>query len=150
MKKEVGKRGAWGEVEGMRKTRQTHVVKEFGKDRKNCLWVMSCNETMRVAKRSRVSWGEVGGHTVREGMRKEEENVPLGMDALALWSSSYGRRKPEDLVAWWSRGENRRGGGGMDVGQGRKRGDDVMEEKRGEGGKDQRGGRVGEGGAGAV
>ena len=63
----------WGEVGIMRETRQTHVVKEFGKDRKNCLWVVSCNETTRVAKRSRVSWGEVGGDTVREGMEKRGE-----------------------------------------------------------------------------
>jgi hypothetical protein len=38
------------------KNKETHVEKEFGKDRKNCLWVVSCKETMRVAKRSRVSW----------------------------------------------------------------------------------------------
>lgn len=39
--------------------------------------------------------------------------MPLGKGALALWSSSYGRRKPEErhLVAWWwRRGERKRGG----------------------------------------
>jgi hypothetical protein len=39
-----------------RRNQETHVEKEFGKDRKNCLCVVSCKETTRVAKRSRVSW----------------------------------------------------------------------------------------------
>jgi hypothetical protein len=34
---------------------RTHVVKLLGKVRKNCLWVVSSRDTMRVAKRSRVS-----------------------------------------------------------------------------------------------
>jgi hypothetical protein len=39
-----------------RRDQETHVEKELGKDRKNCLCVVSCKETTRVAKRSRVSW----------------------------------------------------------------------------------------------
>jgi hypothetical protein len=80
----------------------THVENEFGKDRKNCLWVVSCNETIRVAKRSRVS--------CKQGRRKgewskasgEERKVLLGKGDLALWSSSCERRKPGEkhLVAW--------------------------------------------------
>jgi hypothetical protein len=45
-------------VEKMR--HEAHVEKEFGKERKNCLCVVSCKETMRVAKRSSVSWKGVG------------------------------------------------------------------------------------------
>jgi hypothetical protein len=55
------------------------VEKEFGKDRKNCLWVESCKETMRVAKRSRVSWKEV-----RKSQGTVIENMLLGKDDLAL------------------------------------------------------------------
>ena len=36
----------------------TDVVKEFGNVRKNCLWFVSSRETIRVAKRSKVSFGE--------------------------------------------------------------------------------------------
>jgi hypothetical protein len=57
----------------MRKTRSTHVEKEFGKDRKNCLCIVSCNETMRVAKRSRVSWEGDRGEEVSQGKGRERE-----------------------------------------------------------------------------
>lgn len=42
------------EIEG------AHVVNEFGKERKNCLCVVSWRDTIRVANRSRVSCGEEG------------------------------------------------------------------------------------------
>jgi hypothetical protein len=85
--------------------RRTHVEKEFGKDRKNCLCVVSCKETTRVAKRSRVSWEEVGEQGVRKGGGTGREDMPLGRDVLAWWSSSYGTRRPGEthLVAWWRR-----------------------------------------------
>jgi len=35
---------------------ETHVVNEFGKDRKYCLWVESSIDVIKVAKRSRVSF----------------------------------------------------------------------------------------------
>ena len=31
-------------------------MNEFGNVRKNCLWLLSSRETIRVAKRSKVSW----------------------------------------------------------------------------------------------
>lgn len=37
--------------------RQTHVEKELGKVLKNCLCGVSCRDTIKVAKRSRVSCG---------------------------------------------------------------------------------------------
>ena len=39
----------------------TYVVKELGKLRKYCLFVVSSNETMRVANRSSVSCGGASG-----------------------------------------------------------------------------------------
>ena len=44
--------------EGERRT-STHVRKELGKLRKNCLFVVSSRETTSVAKRSSVSCGGV-------------------------------------------------------------------------------------------
>jgi hypothetical protein len=49
--------------------RITYVVNEWGKLLKNCLWVTRSSDTIRVAKRSSVSWnGEEGGQpSVRSG-----------------------------------------------------------------------------------
>ena len=41
--------------EGYITKKKTYVEKELGKDLKNCLWVVSWRDTMRVANRSRVS-----------------------------------------------------------------------------------------------
>lgn len=63
---------------------------ELGNDRKNCLCVVSCRETTRVAKRSRVSWE---GWEVRKRMGEEEGSVLLGKGDHAWWSSSCVRRR---------------------------------------------------------
>jgi hypothetical protein len=59
-----------------------------------------------------------------EGGREGKENMPLGKGDLALWSSSYAKRKPgeRDLVAWWrgwmgkARGVRGMSGGGRGEG----------------------------------
>jgi len=38
------------------KIKETYVVKELGKDLKNCLWVESSKDTIKVANRSKVSF----------------------------------------------------------------------------------------------
>src|SRR6266850_5830232 len=92
---------------------------------------MSCKETTRVAKRSRVSCEEVGGQWVRKGEGRGRENMPLGRDVLASWSSSYGKRKPGEthLVAWWQR-TGERGRGGREKEGGGKRGDGGLKKKK--------------------
>ena len=67
----------------------TYVRKEFGKLRKNCLFVVSSRDTMSVAKRSRVSCGwkaKLGRVRVEDRRRKR----PLDTASRALLSSSYG------------------------------------------------------------
>jgi hypothetical protein len=74
------------------------VEKEFGKDRKNCLCVVSCKETMRVAKRSRVSF--------RKGRPRFVVFIICEEEAWAEASCC--------MVCGWGRGERIRGmeGGG--------------------------------------
>jgi len=51
-----GPRLDWENLREARLAAASSVEKEFGKDRKNCLCVVSCRETTSVAKRSRVSF----------------------------------------------------------------------------------------------
>jgi hypothetical protein len=64
--------------------------------------------------------------------------MPLGKGALALWSSSYGRRKPEErhLVAWWWRRGSGRGVGERGWEGEKEEMTGIEEEKKGEGGKE--------------
>lgn len=110
-----GRLHRWREGEGEQKKRResAHVVKEWGKVLKNCLWGPSCRETMRVAKRSRVSCQEKIGvrrapGTTTRSLGTLRKGLPRFV-VFIMWEEVLGPSGEEDMATgprdrMWKRG----------------------------------------------